>query len=307
MTWRTEPGSRETLAGNVGPWLALFRFRIWGAAILLALASFALYAPSLRFGFINFDDPTVLLAYPERYDETSFPNSLRHIFVEDFPREEPLFLRDVSWALDSRIFGFRNPLGYHLGNLILNALNAALAFLLLWTNHRRFGLALAGAALYAALPVRVEGISWVMGRKDVLVTAFILAALLAQTAELRTPSPWKRRCLWSLSLLFTVAALFSKINALTLFAVLGVHRVFAPVLRPMAERTPSPVPGSGNTGTDIEARAGSRYGWRHRIRSAAVALGPMPSFPWRCMSGTAESSPVGASWIGAWTPFPRFI
>jgi hypothetical protein len=46
-------------------------------AIILALLSFLLYAPTLHFGFINFDDHTVLLDHPELYDETSLVNSLR--------------------------------------------------------------------------------------------------------------------------------------------------------------------------------------------------------------------------------------
>ena len=122
------------------------------AALGLVLLGLALYAPSLGFGFVDFDDRLVLLAHPRLYDEHSFVASLRQIFLDYFPREEPLLLRDVSWALDARVFGFRNPLGYHLGNVLLNAVNGALLFLFLRRATRRFGLSLAIAAVFAYCP-----------------------------------------------------------------------------------------------------------------------------------------------------------
>jgi hypothetical protein len=135
------------------------------AALGLALLSLALYARAAGFDFVNFDDPTVLLAHPQLYDETSFLASLSQIFFESFPREEPLLLRDVSWALDARVFGFQNPLGYHLGNVLFNAANVALLFLFLARATRRFGLSLAVAGVFAVLPVHVEPVSWVWGAR----------------------------------------------------------------------------------------------------------------------------------------------
>ena len=77
------------------------------ALIFFGLIVFSLlfYARATQFGFISFDDPTVLLAHPSLYDETSFVSGARAIFNE-FPREEPLLLRDLSWAADARVFGF---------------------------------------------------------------------------------------------------------------------------------------------------------------------------------------------------------
>jgi hypothetical protein len=199
-------------------------------AISLALVSFLLYAPTLHFGFINFDDHTVLLDHPELYDETSFVNSLRQIFFTAFPREEPLLLRDISWAMDSRLFGFTNPFGYHLGNVFLNSLNCALVFLLLWKTHRRFYAAFWMAVLYAVLPVHGEPVCWIMGRKDMLVSFFMLTALILQTIELSTSSEQVRLRCYLLGILATLAALLSKINALSFFIVLLLHRFFFPYL-----------------------------------------------------------------------------
>lgn len=200
------------------------------AALALVVLSLALYARALSFEFVNFDDPTVLLAHPQLYDESSFVASLSQIFFEAFPREEPLLLRDVSWALDARLFGFQNPLGYHLGNILLNAANVALLFLFLARATRRFWLSLGIAGVFAVLPVHVEPVSWVMGRKDTLSAFFVLAALLAQSYELDESDAGRRRQLYLATLLCTCLALVAKIAAMPCFVLLALHRAFYPYL-----------------------------------------------------------------------------
>lgn len=204
--------------------------RPWLACCGLAILSLALYAPAVSFGFVNYDDTTILLSHPQLYDEHSLWASLAQIFVGYLPREEPLLVRDVSWALDARWFGFQNPAGYHLGNVVLNAANAVLLFLFLHQATRRFGLALATAGVFAVLPVHVEPVAWVMGRKDVLSACFLLAALLAQSHELAAPDPARRRQLHLATILLLALALLSKIAAMGGFALLLLHRVFAPYL-----------------------------------------------------------------------------
>src|SRR4051794_9348841 len=96
----------------------------------LSAAAFLLYVPSLFYGFAPHDHLRILLDHPELYDERRLWRGLRQIFFGAL-RREPLLIRDVTWALDSRLFGLRNPLGYHLGNVLLNAANCGLVFLFL--------------------------------------------------------------------------------------------------------------------------------------------------------------------------------
>ena len=131
---------------------------------LLGLGSLLLYARALGFDFVDFDDGAILLAHPQLYDEQSLLGSLHQIFIAYFPREEPLLVRDVSWALDARLFGFEDPLGYHLGNVVLNAANVVLLFVFLLRSTGRLAMALWVAGLFALLPVHVEAVCWVMGR-----------------------------------------------------------------------------------------------------------------------------------------------
>ena len=123
-----------------------------------------------------------------------------------------------------------NPLGYHLGNVLLNAANVALLFLFLARATRRFGLSLAVAGVFAVLPVHVEPVSWVMGRKDTLSAFFVLAALLAQSYQLDEPDAHRRRQLYLATLLCTCLALVSKIAAMPCFLLLALHRIFHPYL-----------------------------------------------------------------------------
>jgi hypothetical protein len=198
--------------------------------LLLMLAAWAMYFPSVRYGFVYYDDVRILLDHPELYGQPNLPADFREIFVTSFPREEPLLLRDVSWALDSRIFGFGNAFGYHLGNVLLHGIVVALMFAFLLGTTRRYGFALAVATGWLILAVHVEPVDWIMGRKDILSALFMLLALCAQTRRLAAKN-LQARCGWYLlTLIFFVCGLLSKISVLTFPLVLFLHAIFLPYL-----------------------------------------------------------------------------
>jgi hypothetical protein len=203
---------------------------IVAVAITLFGGSLILYAPSLGFGFIGYDEATVLLGHPNLYNQPSLADSAREILTGYFPREEPLLVRDLSWLLDARVYGFTNPLGYHLGNVLLNATNVVLLFLFLLHATRALGFAGLTAALFAALAVHVEPVCWVMGRKDVLGAFFTLLALLVQSVALREPRRRQRRALEVMLFLLVPLAILSKFSAIVLVMLLAAQRIFAPYL-----------------------------------------------------------------------------
>src|ERR1039458_6577835 len=141
--------------------------------LLLAMAAWGMYLPSVRYGFVHYDDVRILLNHPELYGQTNFYADLRAIFVTSFPREEPLLLRDVSWALDSRIFGFGNAFGYHLGNVLLHGMVVAMMFAFLLGTTRRYGFALAVSIAWLALAIHTEPVAWIMGSKYILSALFM--------------------------------------------------------------------------------------------------------------------------------------
>jgi hypothetical protein len=206
------------------------RFVALVIAVLLFGGSLWLYAPSLGFGFIGYDEPSVLLAHPNLYNQPSLAASIREILIGYFPREEPLIVRDFSWLVDARLFGFERAVGYHLGNVLFNAANVVLLFAFLL--HATRSLAFAGlvAALFSTLAIHVEPVCWVMGRKDLLGAFFTLLALLAQSIVLRQAPGWRRRVLLGAIFLLVPLAILSKFSAIVLVALLALHRLYAPFL-----------------------------------------------------------------------------
>lgn len=208
-----------------------------GICLLLAVGSVVLYAPSLDFGFVGYDDLSVLQAHPNLYGQPSFARCLYEIFVGYFPREEPLLIRDVTWAIDAQLFGFTSSFGYHLGNVVLNAADVTLLFLFLLHATRSRVFAGLCAGIFATLAIHVEPVCWIMGRKDVLAAFFTLLALLAQSVSLRKDDLRLRRLLWVAVLVLYVLAVLSKFSAIILVAVLAAHRILAPYLD--GQRSPS--------------------------------------------------------------------
>jgi tetratricopeptide (TPR) repeat protein len=95
----------------------------------------------------------------------------------------------LSWALDWRLWG-QNPVGYHVVNVLIHALNAILAFLLVEEILRRADagdprqrtrLAFAAAAAWALHPMTTEAVTYVTGRSESLCATFILGALIYWT------------------------------------------------------------------------------------------------------------------------------
>lgn len=206
-----------------------------GCAALAAL-SIALYAQAADFDFISFDDRIILLAHPELYAADS---PIDAIMLSHFPREEPLLVRDLSWWLDAQLFGFESPYGYHLGNVVWNALAVVLFALWLFVLRPDWRSALIPAALFAVVPVHVEPVAWIMGRKDLVSACISLLVLIAHVSYLRSEGQGGRRraLAYLATLLLYPLAVLGKFNALFLVPALALQDVFFPYL--VARRAPA--------------------------------------------------------------------
>jgi hypothetical protein len=207
------------------------RYRVLLTTCLLMAAAWCFYLPSIKFDFIRFDDVRILRDHPELYGPATMTDGLRAIFTTCFPREEPLLLRDVTWLIDSRLFGFGNPVGYHLGNVLLHGVVVGLLFLFLFQTTRRYQFSLAIAVGYLILAIHTEPVVWIMGRKDILSALFMLLALCAQNRRLTAQSTAAMGAWHGATFLFLVGGLLSKINVITFPAVLFLHGVFFRYLR----------------------------------------------------------------------------
>lgn len=252
-------------------WLERIRLPRPGfTALLLMLAAWALYLPSVQYDFVNYDDIRILHDHPELYGQPTLAADLHAIFAANFPREEPLLMRDVSWAIDSRLFGFGFAPGYHLVNVLLHGVVVALMFTFLLSTTRRQGFALTVTIAYLVIAIHTEPVVWIMGRKDILSSLFMLLALLAQTRRLATTNLGAQAGWFSLTFICFVAGLFSKISVLAFPLVLWLHAMLLPYLngerpadsafrwdRKLVRETFLTVPALG-----ISLVV---YGWYHRI------------------------------------------
>jgi len=130
-------------------------------------------------------------------------------------------IAELSLALDCLLWR-GNPFGYHLTNLLAHLAATLLLFLLtkrLLCEYSRKDaslVALIASALFAASPLHGEAVVWIMGRIDVIFTAFYLASFLLFIKALQDNS---RASLWA-SVAACAGSLFTKEAGLSLPVVL---------------------------------------------------------------------------------------
>ena len=193
----------------------------------LFVGSLLLYARTVFFGFVKFDDEHLIIQQPQLFGRGLA--GISAILVDGFPREEPLMVRDLSWLLDVLVFGFGSPIGHHLGNVLLNGACVVLGFWLLTRVLRSRKLAAVAAAFYAVLPVRVEPVAAIMGRKDLLSTFLMLLVLWTWDRSLdETQRPGRRWTLYAASVVLIPLACLSKLSAVVFFVVLALWTLCRP-------------------------------------------------------------------------------
>ena len=209
-----------------------------------ALIALLVYLPALRNEFLVWDDSAYVTRNPLiRSLDLAF---LRSAFLE-FRASNWHPLTWVSHALDYAIWGL-NPVGHHLTNIILHAINTALVVLVTirlirldrgregtqgaasWLNERG-SMIIAGVTglLFGLHPIHVESVAWVAERKDLLCALFFLMSILAYgkfvSGTLRTTLSGVARTgrlsiSYALALCFFALALMSKPMAVSLPFVL---------------------------------------------------------------------------------------
>ena len=211
--------SKPDPTGAAAPAMARPHFPAWLPAVLLALATIALYWPAVRHDFVNYDDRVYVTENVHVQNGLTL-ESIKWAFLNPVCSNwHPLTV--LSHMLDCRLFGVK-PGGHHLTNVLLHALNAALVFVLLQQMTGAIWRSLFVAALFAVHPLRVESVAWVAERKDVLCGFFFLLTLWAYVRYVeksKVQSP-KSKVFYGLALIFFALGLMSKPMAVTLPFVL---------------------------------------------------------------------------------------
>lgn len=187
--------------------------RGWVLLGILVICTAALYARTMTFSFIGYDDP--------RY------------IVDDWHIQQGLNRDTVRWAFSDTLSGNWYPLtllvhltvatlfgvkpwAFHGLNCLLHAASAALLFLFLWRTTARVWPAALATALWAWHPLRVESVAWAAETKDVLCGCLSIGCMLAYAHWRSSGGVGK----YLLACLLLALALMSKPMAVTLPAVL---------------------------------------------------------------------------------------
>jgi len=188
-------------------------------ALLLFLATAALFWPATSFEFLNYDDDVYVTGNAfVRAGLTA--ESVRTAFTSGAAANwHPLTW--LSHQLDVTLFAL-DAGAHHRTSVLLHALNAALLFAALRALSGAHGPSALVAALFALHPLRVESVAWVAERKDVLAGTFFALVLWAHAGWVRR----RRRGAYALSLLFLALGLLAKPMLVTVPAVLFVLDVW---------------------------------------------------------------------------------
>ena len=245
------------------------------AMLFLALLALLAYANSFQAEFTL--DNALVIGRDIRLREWTAQN-LHLIFTENywypsFPSRLCRPLTTLTYALNwSVIGGGSDPFGYHVFNLVLHVLNAALVLLVVRRLTGRPWVAMLAAAIFTVHPVATESVTNIVGRADELVTLWMLLGFwcyLRATATTRAA-----RAAWLVGLGLTAfPAMFSKESGIMLVALLPLYDFIfrwpglaGPLLARVGKATRS----------SLASRAGSRS---RRQSSPSSWCGPSCSSP----------------------------
>ncbi len=173
-------------------------------AVFLLLVTAGIYAPSLKNGFVDWDDG--MLIRENAIVQHPSISSMRTAFSTYDP-ELYIPLTFMSYQLDQRI-GKGSPYFFHLTSLLLHLANIALVIALASLLTRKQYIAAAVGFLFALHPIQVEAVAWASGRKDVLSSFFLLLSLVCYVQfAIRHRRGW-----WYAALGIFALGLFSKVT-----------------------------------------------------------------------------------------------
>ena len=202
------------------------------------LLTFVCFLPALAGAFLNWDDNVNFQDNPSFRGRSAWDRSWAALTSTLFGHYIPL--TRLSWSLNHALGGM-SPSGYHLGNVLLHAGNAALAYLVarrLLAAAARWGGraapapydlsvgAAAAALLWSLHPLRAEPVAWITGRADVLCGTFVLLATWLYLRAVDGEGTAADRGLLLASAAGLAAGILSKGVAVTLPAVLLVLDVY---------------------------------------------------------------------------------
>jgi len=170
--------------------------------VLIALCA-AVFGPTVRFEFVDYDDDGHVYDRPEIAQGLS-PAGIAWVFSTTFVGNY-IPVTGLTYLVDYELHEF-DPGGYHLSNLVFHIAGTLLLFIFLFRTTGRLAPSALAAALFAIHPLHVESVAWISARKDVVSTFFWLAAMLAYAGYAKRP----RVTMYLLTFVLFTFGLFAK-------------------------------------------------------------------------------------------------
>lgn len=151
----------------------------WRHLSVLLVAVGIVYGQTAGFDFVTYDDYD-LIYHNEEF--LSKPGNMAAAFATDVfttHRPESVYYRPillVSFIVDYQLWRLQ-PAAYHIVNVLLHLLTAALLYLLLESLLGQAFPALVAALFFALHPVQTESVGWIAGRNDVLMGLFVASMM----------------------------------------------------------------------------------------------------------------------------------
>jgi len=191
----------------------LKKIKYFGTLFIILVITFLAFSPSLKNGFVNWDDEAYVTNNPsiKSFSLGNLKKISTSFFIGHY---QPLTI--LSFASTYHFFK-QDPFGYHLTSLCLHIVNTALVAWFIFMISANASVALLTALLFGIHPMHVESVAWISERKDVLYSLFFLGALISYLYYLRKG---RLNYAYCISLVLFLASLLSKAMAITLPLVL---------------------------------------------------------------------------------------
>ena len=186
-------------------------------SFLLVLLVFLIYAQTVRFEYVNYDDQDYVTENKVIQDGLTLKGiTWAFSFVEnDLTYWHPLAY--IAHMADCQIFGV-HPGFHHLSNALIHALNVLLLYFVLLTMTGARYQSVFAACLLAVHPISVDSVAWISQKKTLLATFFWLLTLMSYGWYARNP----RLKRYGLVCLFAAAGLMTKPVLVTIPMILFI-------------------------------------------------------------------------------------
>jgi Tfp pilus assembly protein PilF len=162
--------------------------RCWvtfGICISLLALVWVVFGQTLRYDFVNYDDPHYVYQNTRITSGINLANmawAFTHVHSENW---HPL--TTITHMLDCQLHRL-NAGWHHFTNVLLHCLAVVLLFVALERMTGALWRSAFVAAVFAVHPLHVESVAWIAERKDVLSALFFMLTLLAYLHYTRAPS-----------------------------------------------------------------------------------------------------------------------